>query len=1064
MPSDEFFKKKIAALLHDPPSKPWIITSELKPGRSHEEDAKELAKTIFDFEEEVAALLGDDDVKAADIFASSFDRWALSALLGGDYQRGAYLTREVKLYNIFYRDKPYKVDLHPPQDSEYRQKLERFKQELRSTLKTVFDKAPAEDRWRLTYNVFYAAYEYLWCKHFGTPGPADTRIPTHTVFDHTYATATTLNIIGDGRAHGYMVSVDLGGVQNYISASRKLRDLWASSWLTSALAWSIAAPFMENFGPDILILPTARGNPFYYHTLASILNRKLDSNGADAIKKAIEDAAKSAGYHFDRGYPEFAVVPATFTFILPSTLSKPQDTKLRVDGEELELSSEDNIIDFIDRLYHKKWKILVERALETLAQNEKLGFLGEVFQDLAVYDTPPLPLRVAVVEIKADSTSSKDAYLAYHKAFQSVSGALKESAALKPTPYATLNLTQYTSNYGTYKHALDEPRFYTCSMCGELPAIPRFLKVAAEINSTVGEANLIKVEEIDGQLTGERLCPYCLLKRLTTTRTVFEKVLEILTGKYAKIKPPRFPSVSSVAVINYKKALVDAAQKQPDKILQILRDTINSSENIREALASHVIYQPEKELLEKIEKVFGGDNTKIDVLGSFLLADAEDLLLVGKQRAFVNRLTQALAEVSKQKASPTTYYALIKGDGDDVGKVITGDLGRVEAIRPLNNIFNYFSNLTPNQTLSGVLDMIGHGKLEEAAQLLKGELKREYNAKELEELLELLEKNLKYPSEAKDEWKKRLPVSPAYHATISRSLMTLAVKASEEISSVGGFVVYSGGDDLLAVSPVESATQIALRVRKLYTGAPITGFLELPQLGPKTLVTALGDLGESFALTYAHYREPFAQTLVASVSALEEEAKEIAWSRQDGAQFAKDSLVVTYAPRGGKRVQARLPFDLGEKQIGKLIGDSGTILKIIDDGDFSASLVKDMDEWTSRIIQAYTKDTSLATKIIRYLVNRNASEKCDDSKKDKLELLFSETLSSTWCYRYEACKKEVHAQGSEKRQRAGESTSRSSSYEDTFHISEDKQSSKPLLKEFLAALQAEIGTRRGVES
>jgi len=1063
MPSDEFFKKKIAALLHDPPSKPWIITSKLKLGSNHEKEAKELAEAIFDFEKDIVAVLEDDEVKAADIFASSFDRWVLSTLLGGDYQRGAYLTREVKLYNIFYRDRPYEVDLHQPQDEEYNQQLEKFEDELGSTLKTVFEKAPVKDRWRLVYNVFYAAYEYLWCKHFGTPGPADTRMPTHTVFDHTYATATTLNIIGGKRAHGFMVSVDLGGVQSYISASRKLRDLWASSWLTSALAWSIAAPFIENFGPDILILPTARGNPFYYHTLASILNRKLDPNSADAIKKTIEDVAKSAGYYFDRGYPEFAVVPATFTFILPSTISKPQETKLQVDGEELELSSGESIIDCIERLYHKKWRMLVERVLETLTQNEKLGFLGEVFRDLAVYDTPPLPLRVAVAEIKADSTSSKDAYLAYHKAFQSVSGALKEAAALKFTPYATLNLTQYTSNYGAYKHALGEPRFYTCSMCGELPAIPRFLEAAREINSAVGEANLIKVEEINGRLTGERLCPYCLLKRLTTTRTVFEKVLEVLIGKYSKIKPLRFPSVTSVAVINYKKAVVNAAKKQPEKILQILKDVISSSENIKETLTSHVAYGPERELLEETEEEFGGDNAKIDVLGTFVLADAEDLLLVGEQRAFVSRLTQALGQVLKSNTSLNTYYALIKGDGDDVGKVITGDLGRVEALRLLKNIFNYFSNLTPNQRLSGVLDMIGDGKLEEAAQLLKEDLKREYNAKELEELLELLEKNLKYSSEPKDEWKKRLPVSPAYHAVISRCLMTLAVKASEEISSVGGFVVYSGGDDLLAVSPVEFALQTALRVRRLYTGTPTVGFLEFSKIGSKTLVPALGDLGESFALTYAHYREPFAQTLEVSVGALEEEAKETVWFRQGVTQSRKNSLAVTYAPRGGDRVQARLPFDLRGKQLGKLIEDVGTMLKMIDGGDFSASLVKDMDEWMNRIVQAYTKDTSLATKIIRYVVNRNASEKCDDSKKEKSELLFSETMSATWCYRYEAHETEVHAQGSEKRERAGESTSRSSSYEDTFHMSEHKQSSKPLLKEFVVALQAEMGARRGVE-
>lgn len=1027
MPKDDFFKKKVAALLHDSPNKPWIISEKLSWLGGHEEDAKSIATALFG--DDIASLIGNKDVKESDKLAASFDRWILSFLMGGDYEPGTFITKDVKLFNLFYREKPYEALLQPPPKDQlqYREQLSKFVENIKTIHKQVLDNGG----WYLAYSTFYTIYEYLWCRYFGTPGPADTRIPTHTVFDHAYASATTLNMVGSKRIDGYMVSIDLGGVQNFISASRKLRDLWVSSWLTSSLAWSIVSPFVEAFGPDILILPTARGNPFFYHTLACMLNdRGLGVEKIPNIKKA----AEFAGYEISLGYPRHAVVPATITLILPSIASYPEDAEITVNSEKLVLSDAKKIAAFMNELYISRWRRLLQSILDVIV-TPKLEILRRVFDDMSINDSPPLPLRVAVAEIRSD-LSSKEAYLAYHKAFQKVSHALREAGSLKVSPSAALNLTEYTKNYEQYLPASGEPRFYACSVCGEVPAVPKSLEVAEKINSAVNEEKLITIERRNGQLTGERLCPFCLIKRLSTTRKVFPRILEELLNKHRDPDLQRFPSVSSVAAIKFKKAVVDAAIKRPEVIFPLLREVIKPSrEDVNKLLVSQVEYRPERELLEQIVQKF--KDVELQDLGTLAIGDAEDLLLVGEQRAVVSRLAGAVREILSSEPALNTYYAIIKGDGDDVGKVISGDIGDVKAIPSFKNLFQYLSTLTPNKDLGNVLRIIGDNNLEEAARHLSKGFGREIRTDEMQELLALLKESLKVESEDEDKWKKRLLVSPAYHAALSRSLMTLATQISKEISDpkVGGFVVYSGGDDVLAVSPVEAALSVTLRVRSLYGGKPSMGLKQNDIESKKdNFVPSLGDLSQSFAVTYAHYRYPLSLALEVGGNALEEEAKEVEWLGSDGQSSKKDSVVVTYVPRGGSQIQARFPFLAEDDQIGELVRRIIDTLEIIDKELISAKLVKDLNNWMDKLMVAYSLNRmELAKKIIYYVVDCNASRKCDKLCKNKTNELLTKGLDLTWRYDFPEGGKNNFAD-------------------------------KLLVKELEVALQAEIGARRGVES
>ncbi|MBS7626836.1 hypothetical protein KEJ51_07370, partial [Candidatus Bathyarchaeota archaeon] len=139
--------------------------------------------------------------------------------------------------------------------------------------------------------------------------------------------------------------------------------------------------------------------------------------------------------------------------------------------------------------------------------------------------------------------------------------------------------------------------------------------------------------------------------------------------------------------------------------------------------------------------------------------------------------------------------------------------------------------------------------------------------------------------------------------------------------------------------------------------------------------------------------------------------------------------------RGGSQIQARLPFRAKDDRIGELVRRVIDALEIIDKDLISASIVKDLEEWMNRIKAACSASgTELAKKIIDYIVDRNVSRECDASSEKKIKELLTKGLDFAWRY--------------------------SESHEGRKHDLAEKL----LVKELGAALQAEIGARRSVES
>ncbi|MGC8994860.1 MAG: type III-B CRISPR-associated protein Cas10/Cmr2, partial [Pyrobaculum sp.] len=161
---------KAWALLHDPPYKAlWPLGFKPLGGTTHEEEARRLLHLILQGtklgggapDEKTAKA-----VQAADMLASSFDRWALAP-----EGEARYWVKPKELVNPF--NPALRTPLEIPAFDDLKKRVEIFARKVNEAVKAAGDEREA-------YFALYATYELAWIDA-GLPAlPADTRMPTHT--------------------------------------------------------------------------------------------------------------------------------------------------------------------------------------------------------------------------------------------------------------------------------------------------------------------------------------------------------------------------------------------------------------------------------------------------------------------------------------------------------------------------------------------------------------------------------------------------------------------------------------------------------------------------------------------------------------------------------------------------------------------------------------------------------------------------------------------------------------------------------------------------------------------
>lgn len=149
--------------------------------------------------------------------------------------------------------------------------------------------------------------------------PADTRIPDHTIWAHNSLVSALQGCVEDGKCRPAFLLLNLGPVQEYIAAARRTLDLWSGSYLLSYLIGTGLRHIALNLGPDHVIFPNLCGQPIFDLLLQESVWGKI-SVIADDPESEAPKIWDSLGYR--DGYPRKRLLtpslPNRFLAIVPA--------------------------------------------------------------------------------------------------------------------------------------------------------------------------------------------------------------------------------------------------------------------------------------------------------------------------------------------------------------------------------------------------------------------------------------------------------------------------------------------------------------------------------------------------------------------------------------------------------------------------------------------------------------------------------------------------------------------------------------------------------------------------
>lgn len=510
--------------------------------------------------------------------------------------------------------------------------------------------------------------------------PADTRIPTHGVWEHNEMTSALIPCITDDlMLHACLVLVDFGGIQAFIQQSRRTSDLWASSWLTTVLAWAGLKMICEELGPDVVIYPDLYNIPLVD---AYIFNRLGYQKGLKEIKREYLIPA----------------IPASALFIVPSDhvedVVKGFEEKVKECWKQIANSI-------------KKWIInILERANVKCAKEriDKIKYiLEECWNRQTSFEQLPLIVNVAYAEFPKSSREIKsyiEEFLRRSKVNKDVTCTLKKLAELigekeyalqAAFPYAItfLEVGRELSKYKILRRfeTFPEPAIITingesyditkrCTLCGDRnPVVP--VDMWEDFREIIHGA--VKMPLIDDE---EHLCALCLIKRLLNASSVFREVCENcevlkplipLLEKEVKLISP-YPSTGDMAVAKFRYTVLSLAKNGSQEVKEKLKRYVERQVRLYLAF-KHVLEEilellKERATLDEIEKKLKKivrEPRKVEELSRLYIYRR------GCQIPKIDRLASKLGE---------PWESWISIDGQYLHAVFTRDINRAMRIKP----------------------------------------------------------------------------------------------------------------------------------------------------------------------------------------------------------------------------------------------------------------------------------------------------------------------------------------------------------------------------------------------
>lgn len=297
-------------------------------------------------------------------------------------------------------------------------------------------------------------------------------------------------------------------------------------------------------------------------------------------------------------------------------------------------------------------------------------------------------------------------------------------------------------------------------------------------------------------------------------------------------------------------------------------------------------------------------------------------------------------KIKNLKLNKKKYYALIKLDGDNMGKWLSGELAPT------------------------ILDMY-HSKLQRYL-----------------------------PEDFKEQVvnRKRL-MTPAVHTAISRALKEYSLKyVKRAVEDAGaGRVIYSGGDDVLAIVNLDSFMDVMMELRAGFSGhlnekgepdfTADTGFVEYDD----RIDMLMGDMATaSMGVVIAHYKEDL-RDVINAVNRAEGCAKKI-----DG----KDAFTIHLMLRSGKGyiATAKWRYTHYLDNADSTIDILKRVNSILDNGLVSTSFIKKLDASLANL-DILTLPEGIFNNELRRSIMNSLDDTLNDDEKEKVTDELYELLS-----------------------------------------------------------------------
>jgi len=258
--NEDFWKRKLAAYLHDPPSKALDI-------KTHGERSEAAFRAAGFTDTEVG-----DYFRHADHTGAAIDRIPFPKSLAANIACAFDGVRNSFLHPLGAGDQKQAIKCGFHREfatAELAIEGEQTIQPVPSDQSLAKLKDEAE-RWRAR---FFAHWR-LWRKHAVEHDyrlgflPADTRIPDHSIWTHMQVVSALAGCVQEEENHQQVwhpafLKFQIGPVQEFIAQARSIRDLWSGSYLLSWLVATALKRLSELAGPDAVIYPNLQGQPLF---------------------------------------------------------------------------------------------------------------------------------------------------------------------------------------------------------------------------------------------------------------------------------------------------------------------------------------------------------------------------------------------------------------------------------------------------------------------------------------------------------------------------------------------------------------------------------------------------------------------------------------------------------------------------------------------------------------------------------------------------------------------------------------------------------------------------------